>query len=98
MKITDVKLYVPVVTLSAEISAKLAKQLSEGFKRSVYWKKYKVIDNKKVEIAHVNYEETIKEMLDSSYQEVKRLFVLKITHQVIIKFLFILSKNTSFHK
>ena len=41
--ITDAKLYVPVVTLSIEDSAKLTKLLSEGFKRSVYWNKYKVI-------------------------------------------------------
>ena len=35
-KITDAKLYVPVVTLSAEDNAKVAKQLSEAFKRPVY--------------------------------------------------------------
>ena len=35
-KITDAKLYVPVVTLSIEDNAKLAKQLNERFKRSVY--------------------------------------------------------------
>ena len=34
-KITDTKLYVPVVTLSTEDNAKLTKQLNEGFKRSV---------------------------------------------------------------
>ena len=45
-KITDAKLYVPVVTLSTKDNAKLAKLLSEGFKRPVYWNKYKVIDNK----------------------------------------------------
>ena len=33
---TDAKLYVPVVTLSTKDNAKLAKQLTEGFKRSVY--------------------------------------------------------------
>ena len=44
--ITDAKLYVPVVTLSIEDNAKLTKLLSEGFKRSVYWNKYKVIPNK----------------------------------------------------
>ena len=42
-KVTDAKLYAPVVTLSEEGSAKLAKQLDEGFKRPVYWNKYKVI-------------------------------------------------------
>ena len=36
-KITAAKLYVPLVTLSTENRAKLAKQLSEGFKRPVYW-------------------------------------------------------------
>ena len=46
-KITDTKLYVPVITLSKEDNAKLAKQLGEGFKRPVYWNKYKLIDNKK---------------------------------------------------
>ena len=44
-KITDAKIYVPIVTLSAEDNAKLSKLLGEGFKRSVYWEKYKVIDN-----------------------------------------------------
>ena len=38
-KITDAKLYVSIVTLSAEGNAKLSKLLSEGFKRSVYWSK-----------------------------------------------------------
>ena len=36
-KITDAKLYVPIVTLSAEDNAKLSKLLSEGFKTTVYW-------------------------------------------------------------
>ena len=53
------KLYVPVVTLSTENNAKLEKQLSERFKRPVYWNKYKVIGNKVVEIAHVNDEKNI---------------------------------------
>ena len=35
--ITDTKLYVPIVTLSAEDNAKWSKLLGEGFKRSVYW-------------------------------------------------------------
>ena len=75
-KITDAKLYVPIVTLLAEDNAKLSKLLSEGFKRTVYWKEYKVIDNKIVEIAADNGEKPIRELLDSSWQGVKRLFVL----------------------
>ena len=35
-KITDAKLYVPVVTLLTEGNAKLSKLLTEGFKRSLY--------------------------------------------------------------
>ena len=53
-EITDAKLYVPIVTLSAEDNAKLSKLLSQGFKRTVYWNEYKVIDNKVVEIATDN--------------------------------------------
>ena len=75
-KITDAKLYVPVVTLSAEDNVKLVKQLNEGFKRPVYWNRYKVIDNKLVDIARANEEKHIRKLLDSSYQGVKRLFVL----------------------
>ena len=44
-EITDAKSYVPIVTLSTEDNAKLSKLFSEGFKRSVYWNKYKVINN-----------------------------------------------------
>ena len=44
--VTDAKLYVPVVTLSIEDNARLTKLLSEGFKRSVYRNKYKIIPNK----------------------------------------------------
>ena len=75
-KMTDSKLYVPVVTLSAEDNARLAKQLDKGFKGPVYWNKYNVIDNKIVEIARAKEKGPIMELLHSSYQGVKRLFVL----------------------
>ena len=41
--ITDAKLYVPIVTLKIEDNTKLSKLLTEGFKRPIYWNKYKVI-------------------------------------------------------
>ena len=41
------------MTLS-EDNAGLVKQLDEGFKRPVYWSKYKVIDNKIVETPCAN--------------------------------------------
>ena len=69
-RITDAKLHVLVVTLSTEDNVKLSKLLSEGFNRSIFWNKNKVIDNKEVEIADIN------EWFDSSHQGVKRLLVL----------------------
>ena len=71
--ITDTKLYVPVVTLKTEDNVKLSKLLNEGFKRLVYWNKYKIIlkgyDN-----------EYIRERLDASFQGINRLFVLAYAH------------------
>ena len=75
-KITDAKLYMPIVTLSSEDNVKLSKLLNERFKRPIYWNEYKVIDNKVVEIADNNEERYVRELFDSSYQGVKRLFVL----------------------
>ena len=39
-KITDTKLYVPVVTLSTQDNSKLLQQLKSGFKRVINWNKY----------------------------------------------------------
>ena len=75
-KITDAKLYVSTVTLSSEDNVKLSKLLSKGFKRPIYWNKYKVIPNKIIEIAAIKEEKDIRELLDSSYQGIKQLFVL----------------------
>ena len=75
-KITDAKLYALIVTLSAGDNAKLSKLLSEGFKRSFYWNKYKVVENILVSINNANEEKYMRERLDASYQGVKRLFVL----------------------
>ena len=66
---TDTKLYVPVITLKTEDNVKLSKLLNEGFKRLVYWNKYKIIlkyyDN-----------EYIRERLDPSFRRFSKLFVL----------------------
>ena len=74
-KINDAKLYISVVTA-------LSKLLSGGFKRSVYWNKYKAIGNRLVEINDANVEKPIKEWLDASYQGVKRFFVLAYNNTV----------------
>ena len=49
-KITSTKLYVPIITLKSKDNANLTKRLNEGFKRSVYWNKYKTeIESKEVD-------------------------------------------------
>ena len=70
-KITDTKLYVPVVTFKTEDNAKLLKLLSKGFKRPIYWNQYKVIPNK-----NYNVNEYVREWLNAIIQRVKKLFVL----------------------
>ena len=69
--ITDAKLYVSIVTLSTEDNEKLSKQLSEGFKRPVYWNAYKVIAEKSF-----NENDPIRESTDCSSEGINRLFVL----------------------
>ena len=39
-KITNTKLYVPIVTLSSKGNVTLLKLFEEGFKRPVYWNEY----------------------------------------------------------
>ena len=39
-RITDTKLYVPVVTLSTQDHTKLLEQLKSGFKKRTNWNKY----------------------------------------------------------
>ena len=70
-EITDTKLHVPIVTLSAKDSANLAKQLNEEFKRSVYWNSYETRPAKVIEQGKNLYE-----LLNASFQGVRRLFVL----------------------
>ena len=72
--ITGAKLHVPLVTLSTKDSANLIKQLNEGFKRSVYWNSYEKRPAKVIEQGKNLYE-----LLNASFQGVKRLFVLAYT-------------------
>ena len=70
-EISDAKLRVPIVTLSTKDSANLTKQLNEGFKRSAYWNSYETKPAKVIEQG-----KNIYELLNASFQGVKRLFVL----------------------
>ena len=70
-QIKDTKLYIPVVTLPTQQSLKLTKQLSKGFKRSVFWNEYKSI----IETQELDNNNLKRIPLDSSFQGVNRLFV-----------------------
>ena len=71
-KITNTKLYVPVVTLSSKGNVKLVKLLEEGFKRPVYWNEHQ----KSIESRNLDNTNLTKFHLDASFQGVRRLFVL----------------------
>ena len=62
--IADAKLY--DCDFISRRQCKLSKLLREGFKRPVYWNKYKVIPNRIVEIAANNEEKYMRVLLDSS--------------------------------
>ena len=53
--ITDCKLYVPVVTLSAEDDNKLLEQLKTRFKRTITWKKYRSKMSNQTKNNNLNY-------------------------------------------
>ena len=59
-KITDAKLYVPVVTLSVEDNSKLIELLNKEFERPIHWNEYKLTPNKIVEIPAINEEKYIR--------------------------------------
>ena len=67
----DAKLHVSIVSLSTKDSVNLTKQLSKGFKRSVYWNSYQTKSAKVIEKGKNLYE-----LLNASFQGVRRLFVL----------------------
>ena len=70
-KIPNAKLHVPIVTLSTKDSVNLTKQLSEEFKRSVYWNSYQTKPAKVIEKGKNLYE-----LLNAPFQGNRRLFVL----------------------
>ena len=71
-KITNTKLYLPIVTLSSKDNAKLVKLLEDGFNRPVYWNEYQT----KIEARNLNNNNLTRFPLDASFQGVRRLFLL----------------------
>ena len=74
-QITSTKLYAPVVTLPIKESIKLTKQLSKGFKRSVFWNEYK----SKIETHELDNNNLKRIPLDSSFQGLNRFLFLLLT-------------------
>ena len=70
-EITDAKLHFPIVILSTKDSVNLTKQLSEGFKRSVYWNNFQTKPAKVIGKGKNLYK-----LLNASFQGARRLFVL----------------------
>ena len=78
-KITNTKLYVPIVTLSTKGNVKLTKQLNKGFKRPIYLNEYKT----KIESKNLNNDNLTRFYLDASFQGVRRLFVLAFNNTTV---------------
>ena len=78
-KITNTKLYVPIVTLSSKGNVKLVKLLEEGFKRPVYWNEYQT----KIETRNLDNNNLTRFPLDASFQGVRRLFVLAFNNTTV---------------
>ena len=78
-KITNTKLYVPIVTLTSKDSVKLVKLLEEGFKRTVYWNEYPT----KIETRDLDNYSLTRFPLDPSFQGVRRLFVLAFNNTAV---------------
>ena len=74
-KITETKLYVPVVTLSAQDNAKLLQRLYSGFKRTINWNKYESNIKSFAQHRYLNH------LINPSFQGVNRLFVLTFENE-----------------
>ena len=74
-EISDCKLYVPIVTLSAENDKKLLEQLKSGFKRTIKWNKYMS------QMSNQNKNNNLNYLIDPTFSNVNRLFVLSFENE-----------------
>ena len=74
-KITDTKLYVPVVTLSTEDDNNFWEQLKSGFKRTIKWNKYWWEVTNQTKTNNLNY------LIDPTFNKVNRLFFLSFENE-----------------
>ena len=72
-KITDTKLYVPVISLSKENDTRILEQLKTGFKRTIKWNKYRSQIIVQPEKNNLNY------LIDPTFTNFNILFVLSFS-------------------
>ena len=75
IKITEPKLFVPVVTLWTQGNAKLLRQLKSGFKRTINWNKYQSSVKTYEQNGYLNH------LVDPRVQGVNRLLVLSFENE-----------------
>ena len=69
-KITDTKLYLPVITLPTQDNIILLQQLESGFKRTNNWNKYLPKTTDQARNRYLDF------LIDASFQGVNRLFLM----------------------
>ena len=74
-KITEINIYVPVITLSTQDNVKLRQQLKSGFKRTINWNNYQSNPKTYPQNRYLN------QLVDPSFQGVNRLFVLSFENE-----------------
>ena len=74
-EITDCKLYVPVVILSAENDDKLLEQLKSGFRITIKWNKYMS------QMSNQNKNNNLNYLIDPTFSNGNRLFVLSFENE-----------------
>ena len=74
-KITDTKLYIPVVTLSIKNDKRLLEQLRTRFKTTIKWNKFRSEMTNQTQNNNLNY------LIDPTFSKVDRLFILTFENE-----------------
>ena len=74
-KITDIKLYISVVTLWTKDDNNFLEQLKSGFKRTIKWNRYRSEMTNQTKTNNLNY------LIDSTFNKINRLFVLSFENE-----------------
>ena len=75
LKIKDIKLYVPVVTLSTKGDTNFLDQLKSGFKRTIKWNKCRSEMTNQTKTNHLNH------LINPTFTKINRSFVLSFENE-----------------